>query len=62
VESETFPQRFKDDVPVVWPKESWYYWRFKDYAVEVEFLEQAEKVNNDVVWPKDTAVVISIEK
>jgi hypothetical protein len=62
VEGAKFPQQFRDDVPAVWPKESWYYWRFKDYVVQIEFLDQAQQVSDNVVWQKDTAVVISVEK
>jgi len=65
------PDKIEDDplapdvdpnVPEVWPKESRYYWRFKDYAVEVRFLRQAQKLDATRVLKNDAIVSIDLKK
>ena len=50
------------DVPVVWPKESRYYWRFADYTVQVDFLRQAQKLDDTHTLHKDDVSLIQVYK
>jgi hypothetical protein len=52
------------DVPVVWPKESRYYRRFKEYLIEATFLNQAQDVSEKehLTFPRDTLTDIFVSK
>jgi hypothetical protein len=64
VESDPLEKGTDPNVPVAWPKEGRYYWRFKDYTLEATFLEQAQSVSvrGDLTWPKDRLTAIYIKK
>ena len=62
VEDDPLPGDTDPNVPEVWPKESRYYWRFKDYLVRVTFLKQAQKLDATHVLPKDAVVSIGLNK
>lgn len=64
IESDEFESRTDPDVPVVWPNESRYYWRFRDYAVEATFLNQAQSVSEKekLTFPKDKLISIVLTK
>jgi hypothetical protein len=62
IESEALPTGTDPDVPVVWPKESNYYWRLKDYAVQATFLNQAQDVSEHLTFPKDKLISITLTK
>jgi hypothetical protein len=52
------------DIPVVWPAEARYYWRFKDYGMQATFLNQAQSVSEKehLTFPKDKLVSIVLEE
>jgi hypothetical protein len=64
IESDGLESGTDPDVPVVWPKESRYYWRFKDYLVEAAFLNQAQNVSEKekLTFPKDKLISIMLTK
>ena len=64
IESDGLESGTDPNVPVVWPKESRYYWRFKDYLVEATFLNQAQSVNEKekLTFPKDKLISITLTK
>jgi hypothetical protein len=64
IESDPLEKGTEPNVPVVWPKESRYYWRFKDYTLEATFLEQAQSVSavRHLTWPKDGLTSIYVKK
>ncbi len=64
IESDDLPSGTDPGVPVVWPKESRYYWRFTEYTVEVDFLNQAQEVSDEkhLTLPVDTVAMISVRK
>jgi hypothetical protein len=62
IEEDPLPADVDPDVPEVWPKESRYYWRLKDYAVEVRFLRQAQKLDATHVLKKDAVISIDLAK
>jgi hypothetical protein len=64
VENDEIPAGTDANVPVVWPKESRYYWRFANYTVEVDLLDQAQRVSDEkrLTLPKDTVTRILITK
>jgi hypothetical protein len=51
-------------MPVVWPEESRYYWRFKNYTLEATFLNQAQSVSEKekLTFPKDKLIAITLTK
>ena len=56
IESDAVPVGADPNVPVVWPKESRYYWQFSGYTLEAAFLQQAQSVqwtSEPHTWPKD---------
>jgi len=64
IESDELENGTDPDVPVVWPKESRYYWRFKDYLVQATFLNQAQNVSEKdrLTFPKDKLILVSLTK
>jgi hypothetical protein len=50
------------NVPVVWPSEGRYYWRFPNYTVCATFLNQAQKVSDNLTWPKDGLISILVKR
>ncbi len=71
IETEELPPGTDPDKPELFPLQSKYYWRFKDYEVKATFLNQAQAVSEGLVWrsaadgtswPKDTLTVITIQK
>ena len=64
IETDDLPAGIDPDVPVVWPKESRYYWRLTNYTVEVDFLNQAQSVSEGkkLTLPKDSVTMIVITK
>lgn len=64
VENDALPDGTDPNVPVVWPKESTYYWRLKRYAVQATFLNQAQDVSETehLTFPKDKLVSITLTK
>jgi WD40 repeat protein len=52
------------DKPVVWPAETHYHWRRAGYIVEVDFLRQAQSVDEKkhLTMPKDSVAVVSVYK
>lgn len=64
IENDDLPAGTDPNVPEVWPKESRYYWRLTKYTVEVDFLNQAESVNEKkgLTLPKDSVTTITITK
>lgn len=52
------------DIPVVWPAGCSYYWRFPDYVVEADFLNQAQSVDeaSHLTLPKDYVISFQITK
>ena len=64
VESDELEAGTDPNVPVVWPKESTYYWRLKEYAVQATFLNQAQDVSEKehLTFPKDKLLSITIKK
>jgi hypothetical protein len=64
IENDELESGTDADVPVVWPKESRYYWRFKDYLVQASFLNQAQTVSEKehVTFPKDKLTQITVTK
>jgi hypothetical protein len=64
IEADDLPVGTDPDVPEVWPSESRYYWRLTNYAVEVDFLNQAQSVNTrkKLMLPKDTVTSIVVTK
>jgi hypothetical protein len=64
IESDALESGTNPDVPVVWPKESRYYWRFKEYLIEATFLNQAQSVSETehLTFPKDKLTVIFLTK
>ena len=61
-ETNDLPAGTDADVPVLWPKESHYYWRLTNYAVGATFLNQAQRLSDEVTLPKDAPIAISITK
>jgi len=51
------------EIPVVWPAENRYYWRFKDYGIQATFVNQAQSVSKKehLTFPKDKLVSIVVE-
>jgi hypothetical protein len=64
IESDGLPQGTDPNVPVVWPKGSRYYWRLRDCVVEVDFLDQAQSVDEEkhLTLPKDSVIAFQITK
>ena len=71
IESEALPPGTDPNKPELFPLESKYYWRFKDYEVQATFLNQAQAVSEGLVWrnagdgtswPKDTLTAITVQK
>lgn len=64
IENDPLPDGTDPNVPVVWPKESRYYWRFNGYTMQFTFLEQAQSISvgNNLTWPKDGLTSIFIKK
>jgi hypothetical protein len=64
IESDGLPQGTDPNVPVVWPKESRYYWRLPDCVVEVDFLDQAQSWDSEkhLTLPKDSVIEFQITK
>jgi hypothetical protein len=62
IEEEPLPTAVDPTVPEVFPKESRYYWRFKDYAITVRFLRQAQRLDATHVLPADAIVSIDVRK
>src|SRR5579872_3058440 len=50
IESEELPDGTDPSKPELFPLESKYYWRFKDYEVQAIFLNQAQAVSEGLVW------------
>jgi WD40 repeat protein len=52
------------DKPVVWPAEARYYWRRAGYIVEVDFLRQAQSVDESkhLTMPKDSVDLVYVYK
>jgi hypothetical protein len=63
VENDELASGADRDAPVVWPAESRYYWRFKDYGIQATFLNQAQSVSEEehLTFPKDKLVSIVVE-
>jgi hypothetical protein len=63
VENDELASGTDRDIPVVWPAESRYYWRFKDYGIEATFLNQAQNVDEEkqLIFPRDKLVSIVLE-
>jgi len=63
VENDELASGTDRDIPVVWPAESIYYWRFKDYGMQATFLNQAQDVSEKehLTFPKDKLVSIVLE-
>ena len=64
IETDDLPPGTNPDVPVVWPKESRYYWRLPDYTIEVDFLIQAQSIDESkrLTLPKDSITVVLLKK
>jgi hypothetical protein len=64
IETDDLPPGTDPAVPVVWPKESRYYWRLANYTVRVDFLSQAQSVSveHKLILPKDSLTMIRIEQ
>jgi len=64
IECDDLPAGTNPDIPVVWPKQCSYYWRLPDYVIEVDFLNQAQDVDetNKLTLPKDTVIAFQITK
>ena len=64
VESEPLDAGTNPDVPELWPKESRYYWHFKNYTLEATFLNQAQNVSEKekLTFPKDKLIAITLTK
>jgi hypothetical protein len=52
------------DVAAVFPAESRYYWRYKDYLIEATFLNEAQSVDKEhhIIFPKDMLTKIFVSK
>jgi hypothetical protein len=52
------------DKPVVWPAEARYYWRRSGYTVQVDFLRQAQSLDEKkhLTRPKDAVSVVQVYK
>jgi len=63
VENDELANGTDPEIPVVWPAESKYYWRFKDYGIQATFLNQAQSVSEKehLSFPKDKLVSIVVE-
>jgi len=63
VENDELASGTDRDIPVVWPAETRYYWRFKDYGIEATFLNQAQSVSEEehLTFPKDKLVSVVVE-
>lgn len=63
VESDDLAPDVDPNTPVVWPKESRYYWRLASCTVEVDFLNQAQSVSKGkhITLPKDSVTTISVK-
>ena len=63
VEDENLPQGTNPDVPVKFAQWSKYYWRFHDYAVQISFLNQAQRVGDaGAFWPRDSVILVVVSK
>jgi hypothetical protein len=62
VEDDPLAEGIDPDVPEVWPKESRYYWRSPDYVVQVDFLRQAQKVDDTHILRKGAIISIQVYK
>jgi hypothetical protein len=64
VETDDLPAGTDPDIPVVWPKESRYYWRLTDYTLEVDLLNQAQRIGDEkrLTLPKGSVTMILITK
>lgn len=62
VEEEPLELGTDPDVPVVWPAESRYYWRKVKYTVRIDFLRQAQSLNETqkLTSPRDAVRSIDI--
>jgi hypothetical protein len=64
IENDALTAGTDPDIPVVFPKESVYYWRLPDYMVRVDFLNQAQDISEakHIILPKDTVTTIFIRR
>jgi hypothetical protein len=64
IETDELSAGTDPSVPVVWPKESRYYWRLADYTLEVDLLNQAQSVSDEkgLTLPMDSVARILITK
>ena len=62
IEDDPLDQGVDANVPVVWPKESRYYWRFTDYTVQVDFLRQAQKLDDRDTLPRNAVSLVQVYK
>ena len=64
IENDALAAGTNPDIPVVWPKESVYYWRLRDYMVRVDFLNQAQDISEakHITLPRDAVTTILIRR
>jgi hypothetical protein len=64
IENDALTAGTNPDIPVVWPKESIYYWRLPEYMVRVDFLNQAQDISEakHITLPRDTVTTILIRR
>ena len=64
IESDGLPKGTDAEVPVVWPKGSRYYWRLPECVVEVDFLDQAQLLDEEkhLTLPNDSVIGFQIMK
>ena len=62
IENDALDPGVDPNVPVVSPKESRYYWRFSDFAIQVDFLRQAQKLDGTHTLPRNAVTLIQVYK
>jgi hypothetical protein len=64
IESDSLEPATDPNIPVVWPKMSHYFWRFEGFAVQVDFVNQAQSIDDRkaIVRPKDAIAFIQVYK